>query len=67
MLHSANTAHQTNLLGADLLQQLDEGDPLLHWQTLFSGQNLNRLLPNTTHLGACPAKPDSINGEETGE
>ncbi len=29
MLLPANTAHQTNLFGTDLLQQLDEGDPLL--------------------------------------
>ncbi len=29
MLLPVNTAHQTNLFGTDLLQQLDENDPLL--------------------------------------
>jgi IS5 family transposase len=29
MLLPAITGHQTNLFGTDLLQQLDEGDPLL--------------------------------------
>ncbi|MCF6203502.1 MAG: transposase, partial [Methylococcaceae bacterium] len=29
MLLPANTAHQTNLFGTDLLQQLDKSDPLL--------------------------------------
>ena len=29
MLLPANTAHQTNLFGTGLLQQMDENDPLL--------------------------------------
>ena len=32
MLISSNTAHQTNLFGTDLLQQLDPNDPLLRCQ-----------------------------------
>jgi hypothetical protein len=35
MLLPENKTHQTNLFGTDLLQLLDERDPLRNWQTLL--------------------------------
>jgi hypothetical protein len=52
MLLPANTGHQTNLFGTDLLQQLDEGDPLLQLADVipWSDKCLRKILRNIWYL-----------------
>ena len=58
MLLPANTAHQTNLFGTDLLQQLDEGDPLLQLASVILWSEFEQAFAKhyTPDVGR-PAKP----------
>ena len=58
MLLPANTAHQTNLFSTDLLQQLDEGDPLLQLAAIIPWSEFEQAFTKhyTPGIGR-PAKP----------
>jgi len=58
MLLPANTAHQTNLFGTDLLQQLDESDPLLQLAAIIPWSEFEQAFAKhyTPGVGR-PAKP----------
>jgi len=58
MLPPVNTAHQTNLLGTDLLQQLDERDPLLQLAAIIPWSEFEQAFAKhyTPGVGR-PAKP----------
>ncbi len=59
MLLPANTAHQTNLLGTDLLQQLDVDDPLLQLANIIPWSGFEQAFAKhyTPGVGRRPAKP----------
>ncbi len=58
MLHSPNSAHQTNFFGTDLLQQLDQSDPLLQLATVIPWSDFERTFDKHYTPGVgCPAKP----------
>ena len=49
MLLPTNIAHQTNLFGTDLLQQLYLLDPLLQLAAIIPWSGFERILRNITH------------------
>ncbi len=61
MLLPVNTAHQTNLLGTDLLQKLDERDPLLQLAVVIPWSEFEQAFAKHYAPGVgCPAKPTRL-------
>ncbi len=61
MLLPTHTAHQTNLFGTDLLQQLDEGDLLLQLAAVIPWSEFEQAFAKHYTPGV-GRQTDSING-----
>jgi len=57
MLINSPECHQTNIFGTDILQQLDQTDPLLQLSTIIPWQDFQTEFKKFYKNGGAPAKP----------